>query len=145
MTTARHLATIDQLRFLPFPGKFSRTDRGYSGVGYHLVDLATSEDFWDDDGTRREIVEDQYEAERDALAVLLTARWGEPQVFSLWSVFDRGMAGEEIPDPWDALSQSVPDVHSWRVDGRWIVVGVAHWDKELPFQLVAAVTETDPP
>ncbi|MFG3509555.1 hypothetical protein ACGF5F_29095 [Streptomyces sp. NPDC047821] len=145
MTTARHLTAIDRLLSLPFPGAFGRTDRGCSGVGYHLVDLATSEDFWDDDGTRREIVEEQYEAERDALAVLLTARWGEPQVFSLWSVFDRGMSGEDIPDPWDALSQSVPDVHLWRADGRWIALGVAQGDTELPFQLVAAVTETDPP
>ncbi|MER7110699.1 hypothetical protein [Streptomyces sp. NPDC000229] len=145
MTTARHLATIDQLRSLPFPAESGRTALGYSGVGYHIVELTTSEDFWDDDGTRREIVEDQYEAERDALATLLTARWGEPQVFSLWSVFDRSMAGEEIPDPWGGLSQSVPDVHLWRVEEHWIALGVSQWDKELPFQLVAAVTETDPP
>lgn len=145
MTTARHLATIDRLRSRPFPGESGRTDVGYSGVGYHIAELATSEEFWEDDGTRREIVEDQYDAERDALAMLLTARWGEPQVFSLWSVFDRGMAGEEIPDPWDALSQSVPDVHLWRADGQWIALGVSHWDKELPFQLVTAVTEIDPP
>ncbi|MEU7280054.1 hypothetical protein AB0A69_14895 [Streptomyces sp. NPDC045431] len=145
MTTARHLATIDRLRSRPFPGQRGRSDAGDSGPGYHIAELATSEEFWDDDGTRRALVEEQYEAERDALAVLLTARWAEPQSFSLWSVFDRGMAGEEIPDPWDILSSSVPDVHLWRVDGLWIALGVSHWDKELPFQLLAVVTETDPP
>ncbi|MDN3292971.1 hypothetical protein QWM81_02680 [Streptomyces ficellus] len=145
MTTARHLATIDLLRSRPFPGERGRSDVGDSGPGYHIAELSTSEDFWDDDGTRHHIMEDQYEAERDALATLLSARWGEPQVFSLWSVFDRGMAGEEIPAPWGALSQSVPDVHLWRVDGHWIALGVSQWDKELPFQLVAAVTEIDPP
>ncbi|GGU45604.1 hypothetical protein [Streptomyces lavendofoliae] len=145
MTTARHLATIDQLRSRPYPRESGETAPGRGGAGYHLVELATSEDFWDDDGTRRESVEDQYEAERDALASLLTVRWGAPQVFSLWSVSDRVMSGEEIPDPWDTLSRSVPDVHLWRVDGHWIALGVSQWDKELPFQLVAAVTRIDPP
>ncbi|MGI5484009.1 hypothetical protein [Streptomyces lavendofoliae] len=145
MTTARHLATIDQLRSRPYPREPGETASGRSGAGYHLVELATSEDFWEDDGTRRESVEDQYEAERDALASLLTARWGAPQVFSLWSVSDRGLSGEEIPDPWDTLSRSVPDVHLWRADGHWIALGVSQWDKELPFQLVAAVTRVDPP
>ncbi|MET9432188.1 MULTISPECIES: hypothetical protein [unclassified Streptomyces] len=145
MTTARHLTTIDLLRSRPFPGQRGRSDVGDSGPGYHIAELGTSEDFWDDDGTRRALVEEQYEAERDALAVLLTARWGEPQTFSLWSVFDRGMAGEEIPDPWDILSSSVPDLHLWRADGLWIALGVSQWDKELPFQLLAVVTETDPP
>ncbi|GAA2444511.1 MULTISPECIES: hypothetical protein [Streptomyces] len=145
MTTARHLATIDQLRSQPFPRESGRTATGHSGAGYHIAALAVSEDFWDDDGTRRGLVQDQYEADRDGLSVLLTARWGPPQVFSLWSVFDRGMEGEEIPDPWDALSQSVPDVHLWRADGHWIALGVSQWDKEQPFELLVTVTEIDPP
>ncbi|MFF8289191.1 hypothetical protein ACF068_08220 [Streptomyces sp. NPDC016309] len=145
MTTARHLTAIDRLRSLPFPGESGRTDGARSGVGFHIGELATSEDFWEDDGTRREAVEDQYEAERDALAALLTARWGAPQVFSLWSLWDRAMSGEEIPEPWVTLSQSVPDVQLWRADGRWIALGVSQWDDELPFQLLAAVTDVDPP
>ncbi|MFF8831567.1 hypothetical protein [Streptomyces sp. NPDC015131] len=145
MTTARHLATIDRLRTLPFPARPGRTDAGSGGAGHHLAELATSEDFWEDDGTRREAAEEQYEAERDALAVVLTARWGEPQMFSLWSLFERGARGEELPEPWGTLSQSVPDVHLWRVEERWIALGVSQWDGELPFQLLAVITEVDPP
>ncbi|MFG3499001.1 hypothetical protein [Streptomyces sp. NPDC047928] len=145
MTTARHLATIEVLRSRPFPAQRGRSDVGDSGPGYHVAELSTSEDFWEDDGTRRELVEDQYEAERDALALLLTGRWGEPQVFSLWSLLRRGLDGEDIPEPWGSLSNSVPDVHLWRAEDRWIAVGVSQWDKELPFQLLAAVTTTDPP
>ncbi|WP_149181535.1 hypothetical protein [Streptomyces sp. TRM49041] len=144
MTTARHLATIDLLRSRPFPGERSRSDVGDSGPGYHLAELATSEDFWED-RSRVELVAEQYEAERDALGVLLTARWGEPQIFSLWSVFRRGMDGEDIPEPWDGLSNHVPDLHLWRADGRWIALGVSQWDRELPFQLLAVITDTDPP
>ncbi|QGV81793.1 hypothetical protein [Streptomyces ficellus] len=145
MTTARHLATIDRLRTLPFPARSGDPEAGRGGADYHLAELATSEDFWEDDGTRREAVEEQYEAERDALAALLTTRWGEPQVFSLWSLFERCANGEEVPEPWRTLSQSVPDVHLWRVDEHWIALGVSQWDGELPFQLLAAVTPTDPP
>lgn len=68
MTTAGHLAAIELLR-----------TRGFDGEpDFHLAELATSEDFWEDDGTRRVIVEDRYEAERDGLGFLLTARWGTP-------------------------------------------------------------------
>ncbi|WP_236238945.1 hypothetical protein [Streptomyces sp. CC228A] len=144
MTTARHLATVDALRLRPFPGQRGRSDVGESGPGYHIAELATSEDFWED-ASRWEQVAEQYEAERDALSALLAARWGAPQVFSLWSVFQRAMEGEEVPEPWAALSNHVPDLHLWRVEGRWAALGVSQWDAELPFQLLAVVTETDPP
>ncbi|MEU9980751.1 hypothetical protein [Streptomyces sp. NPDC050856] len=145
MTTARHLATVDALRSRPFPAQRGRSDVGDSGPGHHIAELATSEDFWEDDGTRRELTGDQFEAEREALAAVLSGRWGRPQVFSLWSLLERGLAGEPLPEPWGTLSGSVPDVHLWRVDGRWLALGVSQWDKELPFQLLAVVTETDPP
>lgn len=144
MTTARYLATIDLLRSRPFPGQRGRSEVGDSGPGYHIAELATSEDFWED-RSRLEAVAEQYEAERDALSALLAARWGEPQMFSLWSVFRRSADGEDIPEPWDSLSSHVPDLHLWRVDGCWIALGVSQWDRELPFQLLAVVTEADPP
>lgn len=55
------------------------------------------------------------------------------------------MAGESIPEPWSTLSSHTPDLRLWRVDGRWIGLGVSQWDKELPFQLLAVVTTIDPP
>ncbi|MFD7445297.1 hypothetical protein [Streptomyces sp. NPDC059909] len=145
MTIARHLATIDLLRARPFPARPGRSDVGDSGPGYHTAELSTSEDFWED-RSHMEIVGEQYEAEREALAALLSRRWGPPQVFSLNSVFTRSFEeAEEIPDPWDTLSASVPDVHLWRVEDRWVLLGVSKWDAELPYQLLVVVTAIDPP
>lgn len=145
MTIARHLATIDLLCSRPFAVEPGRSEVGDSGPGYHTAELSTSEGFWDDP-SRWEVVEEQYEAERAALALRLSERWGEPQVFSLSSVFARSLEeGEQIPEPWSTLADSVPDVHLWRVDGRWVALGVSQWDTELPFQLLAVVTATDPP
>ncbi|MFJ7959051.1 hypothetical protein ACIQ62_22485 [Streptomyces sp. NPDC096319] len=145
MTTAGHLATIDLLRTRPFPARPERSGPVDSGPGFHVGELATSEDFWEDDGTRRFLVEEQYEAEREGLAALLTARWGPPREVSLWSVLERSMDGEEMPEPWSTLSCHTPDVWLWRAEGRWTGLGVSQWDKELPFQLLAVITDVDPP
>ncbi|MEV8318565.1 hypothetical protein AB0Q95_30870 [Streptomyces sp. NPDC059900] len=158
MSTAQHLAAIDLLRSREFPAEHGRSQDGDGGPGYRIAELMTSDDFWEDDGTRWEATADQYEAERDGLSVLLVDRWGAPQIFSLESLFERtpgdggeewssgdDAAGEEIPEPWNSLSSSVPDLHLWRADGRWIALGVSQWDRELPFQLLAVVTEIDPP
>jgi hypothetical protein len=145
MTTARHLEIIDVLRARAFPAERGRSGTVTSGPGYHLAELSTSEDFWDDDGSRRIEVAEQYEAECEALAALLGARWGAADTFSLGSMLIRGMEGEEIPAPWGELSNSVPYVHLWRREGRWIAVGVSQWGTELEYQLMAVVTEVDPP
>lgn len=145
MSITQHLTVIDRLCSEDFPAEPGRSDVGEAGPGYHVAELATSADFWEDDGTRREETEEQYEADRDSLSERLTARWGAPDVFSLWSVLDRSMEGGNIPEPWAVLSSHVPDVHLWRADGRWVALGVSQWDKELPFQLVALITEIDPP
>ncbi|WP_030686213.1 hypothetical protein [Streptomyces globisporus] len=145
MTTARRLATIDTLRAGPFPARPERSGPVDSGPGFHIGELATSEDFWEDDGTRSVLVEERYEADRDDLAALLTARWGPPEELSLWSVLERSMGGEEIPEPWSTFSCHRPDLRLWRVDGRWTGLGVSQWDKELPYQLLAVITDVDPP
>jgi hypothetical protein len=145
MSTAQHLATIELLRARGFPPRRGRSGAITSGPGYHLAALSTSEDFWDDDGSRRPDAEDQYEAECAALAERLSERWGAAQIFSLRSVLIRGMEGEEIPQPWSELSCSVPYLNLWRAAGRWIAVGVSQWDTELAYQLMAVVTEQDPP
>jgi hypothetical protein len=147
MTIAQHLATIDRLCSQDFPAEHGRSDVGTGGPGYHIAELATSDDFWEDDGTRREETEEQYEADRDGLSERLADRWGSPQLVSLASLLDRTAEGEEIPEPWGGLSAHVPDVHLWQAGGRgrWVALGVSQWDKELPFQLLAVVTEIDPP
>jgi hypothetical protein len=62
-------------------------------------------------------------------------------------VLDRTVRGEDLAEPWASLSGHVPDVHLWRSDetGRWIALGVSQWGDELPFQLLAVVTDTGPP
>jgi hypothetical protein len=142
---ARYLAEIDRLRAGAFPAQHGREADVVSGPGYHTVELSTSEEFWDDDGTRRAAAEEQYEAECGALSMLLTSRWGEPQLMSLAGVLLRAAEGEEIPEPWRELSAGVPYVELWRAGDRWIAVGVSRLGPELPFQLVAAVTVNDPP
>ncbi|MET9552446.1 hypothetical protein [Streptomyces sp. NPDC006645] len=145
MSTARHLATIDLLCARPFPAERAGSEMGTSGPGYHLAELASGESFREDDGARRAEEAEQYEAECAALASVLEVRWGEPHLVSLWSTRVRGGEGEEIPEPWRALSDGVGHAHLWRTGGRWVVIGVSVQGEEQPFQLLAAVTEIDPP
>jgi hypothetical protein len=147
MDITHWLATIDLLCARDFPAEHGRTDVGTGGPGYHIAELQTSGDFWEDDGTEREETEAQYECDRDGLGERLTERWGAPDVISLESTFERAQDGEDIPEPWASLSSHVPNVQLWRrpKTGRWIALGVSQWDKELPFQLLATVTEIDPP
>ncbi|AKN75435.1 hypothetical protein QR97_20025 [Streptomyces sp. PBH53] len=147
MDIAKCLTLIDLLCAREFPAAHGRTEHGESGPGYHIAALQTSEDFWEDDGTAREETAEQYEADRDGLAERLGERWGQPHRFSLYSVLDRTMAGEDVAEPWAGLSGHVPDVQLWRVPQaeRWVALGVSQWDKELPFQLLGIVTDADPP
>ncbi|MEU6403249.1 hypothetical protein [Streptomyces sp. NPDC046985] len=147
MDIAKALAVIDRLCAEAFPAEPVRTDAGTAGPGWSTAELATSEDFWEDDGTRRRETEEQYDSDRDGLTERLTARWGPPQWFSLYSVLERTVAGQRTAEPWDSLSGHVPDVRLWRSPeaGRWIALGVSRWGAELPFQLLAVVTDVDPP
>ncbi|MET7287300.1 hypothetical protein [Streptomyces sp. NPDC005573] len=147
MDVAQHLALIDRLCALEFSPTEVWARCGESGPGHHTAVLRTSGDFWEDDGTGWEETAAQYEADRDGLVERLSDRWGPSQHFSLRSVLDRVMEDEEIAEPWAGLSEHVPDVHLWRApsSGRWVVLGVSYGYKELPFQLLGVVTETDPP
>jgi hypothetical protein len=147
MDIAQYLDTIELLCTADFPAEHGGTDVGTGGPGYHVAALQTSRDFWEDDGTDRERTEEQYEADRDGLSEGLTRRWGPPQVLSLAGVLVRTESGEDIPEPWASLSAHVPDLHLWRSPqtDRWVALGVSQWDRELPFQLLALVTDIDPP
>jgi hypothetical protein len=147
MNITHWLATIDLLCTRDFPAEHGRTDVGTGGPGYHTAELQTSGDFWEDDGTEREETEAQYEFDRDGLGARLIERWGAPDAISLASAFERSQDGEDISEPWASLSAHVPDVQLWKhpETGRWIALGVSQWDKELPFQLLAVITEMDPP
>ncbi|MGA4843356.1 hypothetical protein [Streptomyces sp. G45] len=146
MSSADHLAVIDLLCARDFPRAHGGSDTGSAGPGFHLAELGAYVPDADADPAAHDDAELQYEAERDALAVLLSDRWGEPQVFALTSVLVRALAGEEdLPEPWASVSETVPDVHLWRADGRWIALGVARRSERRGVGLVAVVTEVDPP
>lgn len=145
MTTAEHLDTIDRLRAEAFPAEPADADRRGGGPGHHLVPLSRTRDLWDDDGSGRDEAADQIAAEYGALTQALTDRWGEPQVFAVGSLLDRGFAGEEIPEPWDEVCNTTDHVHLWRVGEQWLVVYVARWDQEFPYLLMAGITVVDPP
>ncbi|WP_250400211.1 hypothetical protein [Streptomyces cellostaticus] len=140
------LAVIERLCEREFPAEHGRTDTGTGGPGYLMAELRTSGDFHEDDGTERQTARAQYEADRDALGERLAERWGPADVFGLAGVFLRGAEGEAAAEPWGSLAAHVPDLHLWRVEpGRWLALGVSQWESELPLQLLAVVTETDPP
>ncbi|MBV2357237.1 hypothetical protein KUM39_23155 [Streptomyces sp. J2-1] len=146
MDIVRDLAVIDRLCLREFPEAYGRTDVGAGGPGYLIAELRTSGDFYEDDGSDGEETAAQFEAERDALGLLLAERWGETHAFGLGGVFLRSQEGENIPEPWATLAAHVPDVQAWHTDsGRWVALGVSHWGAELPLQLLAVVTETEPP
>ncbi|MFD8163304.1 hypothetical protein [Streptomyces malaysiensis] len=140
-STADHVATIDQLRARDFPAQ--RTADGWvvSGPGFHVADLRVSEDFWDADLTRVEEVLEEFEAELGALVQVLTLRWGAPEVLDLTDSLERSAMGEPVPPPLDTLCGYVPELSVWRLDGRWVGLGVGQGDRELPFQLLVAIGE----
>ncbi|MFF3672465.1 hypothetical protein ACFYYS_00620 [Streptomyces sp. NPDC002120] len=145
MTTAEHLDMIDRLRVRDFPTEPVWSGGQSSGPGYHLVPVGRTADFWEDGGAGRAEATDQINAEYGALTQSLSDRWGDPQVFSLGSVLERGLDGEEIPEPWDELSNSTDHVHLWRAGERWLVAYVAQGAEGDPYLLMAGVTVIDPP
>ncbi|MEU0968302.1 hypothetical protein ABZ357_23735 [Streptomyces sp. NPDC005917] len=146
MDIAKYLAVVEELCAREFPTEHGRIDVGRGGPGYLIAELQTSGDFYEDGGSEREETEAQFEADRDALGERLTERWRPAEPISLFSVFSRSMDGEEIPEPWGTLAPHVVDVQLWQSEsGRWVALGVSQWDDELPFQLLAVVTEVDPP
>ncbi|MDR6981256.1 hypothetical protein J2X68_007998 [Streptomyces sp. 3330] len=143
------LAIIDACISLPFPeGKGeSRTDHGWSGPGYHLAVLRVTQDFWDDRSPEVvEPIERELEADLAALAETLTGRWGSPVTVDLSPYLgsdDPGDPGAEAPEPLCSLSVLAGDLLAWRVPstGRWLGLTIGQGDRELPFELLAAVGE----
>ncbi|MGW0390056.1 hypothetical protein ACWDYJ_03975 [Streptomyces sp. NPDC003042] len=145
MTTVEHLDTIDRLRGREFPSEPVRSGGRSSGPGYHLVQVGRTADFWEDDGSGRIEATDQINAEYGALTQALADRWGRAQIFSVRSLGERRLEGEEIPEPWQEVGDSTDHVHLWRAEDHWLVAYVAQWGGGDPYLLMAGVTVIDPP
>lgn len=147
MTTAHHLRLIDEMRTREFPAERVPSGSGVSGPGYHTVFLY-ADDASDDgsvDEAERLDHRAQCLAEHDALLTLLGSRWGEPQMVSLWSAQERVLAGEVIPEPWAGQVASHEYLQLWRVDDRWIALGLC-LEKDGPgCELSILITSLDPP
>ena len=107
----------------------------YPRTGYHLLDLESSDDFFDEaDGEAARAAWARLDAERVQLIDALTDRWGAPERVVL---LDRGTR------PTSALARElvslVLEVQAWHRDGRVVSVGLGQGDKELPVQLMLGV------
>ncbi|MFF2654864.1 hypothetical protein [Streptomyces sp. NPDC058045] len=144
MCTARQLDLVDALCSRTFPAEPGPSGSG--GPGHVVAALRTA-----GYPAERALLEEEFEAECEALAGLLAVRWGAaPQEFGLDGLLLRacGAAGgepEEIPEPWRTLSEEMPSLRLWRRAGRWIALGVTTRDRELPLRLLAVATDVDPP
>ncbi|KOV94832.1 hypothetical protein ADK65_30640 [Streptomyces sp. NRRL B-1140] len=143
MNIAQHLALIDELCHRPFPAEHGPSDVGVSGPGHHLAVLAAGTE---GDPGARAVTVDQFEKDRDAVHELLASRWGDTDPYNLQTVLLR-TEREHVPGPWAELSARAGVAHLWEVEGtgRWVAVAVADRDASREVQLLALVTETDPP
>jgi hypothetical protein len=143
MKLARHIALIDELCYRPFPAEHGPSDVGVSGPGHHIAVLEAATDC---DPAARAVTMDQYEKDRDAVYELLASRWGDTDPYNLQTVLLR-TEGEEVPRPWAELSARASVAHLWEVEGtgRWVAVAVGDRDPSREVQLLALITETDPP
>ncbi|MFB7009868.1 MULTISPECIES: hypothetical protein [unclassified Streptomyces] len=147
MTTAHHLRLIDGMRTRDFPAERIRSGSGVSGPGYHTASLHADADHWDDDEDEVGRLEHRVQclAEHDVLLTLLTNRWGEPQTISLWSAQERMMTGEEIPEAWAETVAGCEHLELWRIEDRWVAMGLCLEEEGPGCELSVVVTEIDPP
>ncbi|MEU2789962.1 hypothetical protein [Streptomyces sp. NPDC007100] len=143
-TTAQHLTAIDLLRGRAFPDGPVRSAMVESGPGFHVAQLRGDEQLWEADPAVVKETAQEYRAELEGLISALCLRWGEPEVLDLAGHLERVAMGMPVQPPLDVLCGQVPRVHAWRVEGRWIAVGLGEGDPEMPvFQLLAAVGHAD--
>lgn len=146
--TDAQLSIIDELSALPFPGQEGRPGRGrgWGGPGYHVAVLRESRDFWDDRSEETvEAAEKELEADLDALAAMLTHRWGAPTTVDLWPYlgFDNPDPEFMAPEPLGFLADVAGSMQMWQPPspGRRLALAIGQADRELPFQLLAAIGE----
>ncbi|WP_371675018.1 hypothetical protein [Streptomyces sp. NBC_01276] len=155
--TEELLHTVEDLHALRFPRQEERAGDRWGGPGYHLVVLVESQDFWEDRDTGLvEEAEAGVEADRAALAELLTRRWGAPATVDLGARAGSDGTGAgthtdpdpdfdaEEPEPIGFLSGVTSTLQVWLPggSGRWVGLAVGQADAEWPLQLLAAFGES---
>lgn len=145
-STDDQLAVVDSLAALPFPERETRPGRDgtWGGPGHHLAVLRESQDFWDDRGEELvEAAEREVEADRDALAAVLTGRWGEHETVDLWPYLsiDNPDPGFVADEPLRFLCGVAGEMRMWRLpdSDRWVALAIGQADREWPIMLLAAV------
>ncbi|UXY21940.1 hypothetical protein N8I84_26985 [Streptomyces cynarae] len=142
------LSIVDTLAAQTFPeGKGqSRTEHGWGGPGYHIAILRATQDFWDDRSP--EVVEpavQELESDLTAIASALTGRWGDPITVDLWPYLGLDNPDypniEPAPEPMRSLCNVAASMLVWRIPStsRWLGLTIGQGDRELPFELLAAV------
>ncbi len=127
MFLARHAAAVTRLLTDPGP---------------RTADLAVGEEFFADDGTARLEAEEAFTVDCEALVTLLSERWGDAEVLDLTGDLTRLVEGRPVAEPIRTLCAYVRVLYRWRVEDRWLGVGVGRHGDALPYHLVAAVSGT---
>jgi hypothetical protein len=138
-----YVRVIDELIARPFPASGYHDEHGHGGPEHHVRILRASEDFWDDDdGAAAREAHTRLEAELSALTVTLTARWGEPRPVDLDQYWPLARANKDLlPQPLSTLRRRAASMRVWPLPGtgRWLALAIGQEDKELPFELLAAI------
>lgn len=66
-------------------------------------------------------------------------------MISLWSAQERMMSGEVIPDPWAETVAGCEYFRLWRIEERWIALGLCLEENGPGCELTVVVTEIGPP
>ncbi|MGP3923404.1 hypothetical protein [Streptomyces sp. 8N616] len=144
-TTRAHLTAIERLCARPFPAQRCVEGRVESGPGFHLAELDAVDGLWGQDMSAVQDAREEFESELQVLVQVLTYRWGEPERTRLTGRLERAAKGEPVPEPLRTLSGLVGEVYAWRVEGRWVGLGITREEPEPPprLQLFAAIGEED--
>lgn len=121
-----HRVSVIALRETPLPR-----------VGYLVVELRRSRDFWDTPTLIDEAWE-RYGEACGALAIELADDWGPAEQIDLGTLLYGALDGDPPPLA-DDLAEYVPHVFAWHFADRTVCVGVGQHDKEFPVVLIAAV------
>jgi hypothetical protein len=105
-------------------------------IGYLVVKLDHSRDFWDDSSLLDEVWA-SYEHMCGSLVDVLAAAWGPSQRIDLADLVYAAIEGDPTPLA-DELAVYVPHVYAWHFADRTVCVGVGQHDKEFPVMLIAA-------